>query len=142
MGVTYLDVTVKRLAEDHAAETVHFLVDTGVTYTVAPSDVLNRLGIKPHREVTLSLADGSQVHRPMGGAYFEYGGVGGMAPVLFGAAEDAELLGVTTLEAMGYMVDPLSRDLRRLPAMLASLSARPCDHGSDPRTNHRRRGTK
>jgi predicted aspartyl protease len=123
VGVTYLDVTVKRLAEDPAAETVHFLVDTGATYTVAPSSVLTRLGIKPHREVTLSLADGSQVHRQMGGAYFEYGGVGGMAPVLFGAAEDAELLGVTTLEAMGYMVDPLSRDLRRLPAMLGGLAA-------------------
>jgi hypothetical protein len=57
----------------------------------------------------------------MGGAYFEYNGIGGMAPVLFGVGGDAELLGVTTLEAMGYLVDPLSRDLRRLPAMLAGL---------------------
>ncbi len=100
---------------------MHFLVDTGTTYTVAPGEVLDRLGIKPHRELTLSLADGSQVTRKMGGAYFEYNGIGGMAPVLFGLPGDAELLGVTTLEAMGYMVDPLSRDLRRLPAMLAGL---------------------
>lgn len=121
MGVTYLDVLLKRLAEDPGGESVHFLVNTGATYTVAPTEALGRLGITPHRELTLSLADGSRVKRQMGGAYFEYGGVGGMAPVLFGLAGDAELLGVTTLEAMGYMVDPLSRDLRRLPAMLAGL---------------------
>lgn len=121
MGVTYLDVLVKRLAEEPGGESVHFLVDTGATYTVAPSETLDRLGIKPHRELTLSLADGSKITRQMGGAYFEYGGVGGMAPVLFGKSGDAELLGVTTLEAMGYMVDPLSRDLRRLPAMLAGI---------------------
>jgi hypothetical protein len=73
--------------------------------------------------LTLSLADGSKVSRQMGGACFEYNGVGGMAPVLFGLAGDAELLGVTALESMGYMVDPLSRDLRRLPAMLGVLQA-------------------
>jgi len=118
MGVTFLEVLVKRLAEAPQGETVHFLVDSGTTYTVAPSDVLTHLGIRPHRNLSLSLADGSRVERQMGGAYFEYNGVGGMAPVLFGLSGDAELLGVTTLEAMGYMVDPLSRDLRRLPAML------------------------
>lgn len=122
MGVTYLDVSVKRLAEDSAVESVHFLVDTGATYTVAPADLLGRLGIRPHRELTLSLADGSKVSRQMGGAYFEYNGVGGMAPVLFGLSGDAELLGVTALESMGYLVDPLSRDLRRLPAMLGRSS--------------------
>jgi hypothetical protein len=58
----------------------------------------------------------------MGGAYFEYQGIGGTAPVLFGLAGDANLLGATALEAMGLMIDPLSRQLRQLPAMLARVT--------------------
>lgn len=121
MGVTYLAVSVKRLPEEATKEDVEFLIDTGATYTLAPANVLNTLGIRPHRTLTVTLADGSQTSRDMGGAYFEYAGVGGMAPVLFGQPGDARLLGATALEAMGLMVDPLSRDLRQLPAMLARV---------------------
>ncbi|MCC7293771.1 MAG: aspartyl protease family protein [Phycisphaerales bacterium] len=122
MGITYLDIMVKRLPSDAVGETLEFLVDTGATYTLAPGDVLARLGIQPHRSLTVTLADGSKTSRPMGGAYFEYQGVGGVAPVLFGQGGDANLLGATALEAMGMMIDPLSRSLRPLPAMLARLS--------------------
>ena len=122
MGVTFLNVLVKRLPDDGDAEELEFLIDTGATYTLAPADVLGKLGITPHRTLTLTLADGSQTSRQMGGAYFEYRSVGGMAPVLFGQPGDANLLGATALEAMGLMIDPLSRDLRQLPAMLARVS--------------------
>lgn len=122
MGVTDLTVTVKRLPNEPASEAVDFLIDTGATYTLAPTDVLTRLGVVPHRTLTLTLADGSKTSREMGGAYFEYQNVGGMAPVLFGLPGDAQLLGATALEAMGLMVDPLSRDLRSLPAMLGRLT--------------------
>jgi len=122
VGVTYLNVRVKRLPDDPQHEDLEFLVDTGATYTLAPGSALTKLGITPHRTLTLTLADGSQTSRHMGGAYFEYGGVGGMAPVLFGEPDDANLLGATALEAMGLMIDPLSRELRQLPAMLARVS--------------------
>lgn len=122
MGTIYLDVMVKRLPADPQGETLQFLVDTGAVYTLAPADVLRRLGIAPHRTLTLTLADGSKTTREMGGAYFEYQGTGGVAPVLFGVQDDMNLLGVTTMEAMGLMIDPLTRDLRRLPAMLAKIS--------------------
>ncbi|MCP4251579.1 MAG: aspartyl protease [bacterium] len=122
MGVTYLRILVKRLPDEGSGEELEFLVDTGATYTLAPAPTLQKLGITPHRTLTLTLADGSQTSREMGGAYFEYRGVGGMAPVLFGQPGDANLLGATALEAMGMMIDPLSRDLRNLPAMLARVS--------------------
>lgn len=122
MGVTYLTVSVKRLPADQAAESVDFLIDTGATYTLAPAEILAKLGVVPHRKLTLTLADGSKTSREMGGAYFEYQNQGGMAPVLFGQPGDANLLGATALEAMGLMVDPLSRDLRSLPAMLGRLT--------------------
>ncbi len=122
MGVTYLNVRLKRLPQDSQAADLEFLVDTGATYTLAPAADLAALGITPHRTLTLTLADGSQTAREMGGAYFEYQGVGGMAPVLFGRPGDANLLGATALEAMGLMIDPLSRNLRQLPAMLARMT--------------------
>jgi len=122
MGTIYLDILVRRLPSDPQGETLQFLVDTGAVYTLAPADALRRLGIAPHRTLTLTLADGSKTTREMGGAYFEYQGTGGVAPVLFGAATDMNLLGVTTMEAMGLMIDPLTRDLRQLPAMLAKIS--------------------
>jgi predicted aspartyl protease len=122
MGVTYLDVSVKRLPADTLVEVVEFLIDTGATYTLAPSEILSKLGITAHRTLTLTLADGTKTSREMGGAYFEYRGVGGMAPVLFAQPDDANLLGATALEAMGLMIDPLSRDLRQLPAMLGKVT--------------------
>jgi len=122
MGITHLDITVKRLPSDPAGEILEFRVDTGATYTLAPADVLTRPGIQPHRSLTVTLADGSTTSRPMGGAYFEYQGVGGVAPVRFGQSGDANFLGATALEAMGMMIDPLSRNLRQRPAMLARVS--------------------
>lgn len=122
MGTVYLDILIKRLPSDVQGENVQFLIDTGAVYSLAPAESLKRLGITPHRQLTLTLADGSKTTREMGGAYFEYQGIGGVAPVLFGILGDMNLLGVTTMEAMGVMIDPLTRDLRQLPAMLARIS--------------------
>ena len=35
-----------------------------------------------------------------------------MAPVFFGAAKDTPVLGATALEALGYQVDPVSKELK------------------------------
>ena len=127
MGMTHLQVTVKRLPDSRKAERVKFLIDTGAVYSVAPADALRALGIKPHRRERFMLADGSSIERDLGGAYFEYRGTGGMAPVVFGEPRDARLMGMSTLEAMGLMIDPLSGDLRPLPAMLGpAYSSHPC----------------
>ncbi len=116
--MTFLKLKVKKLPESRQAAQIQFLIDTGAIYTVAPAAILRKLGIKPHRHESFILADGTAVERRIGGAYFEYKGIGGVAPVIFGEASDSKLLGMTTLEAMGLMVDPLSRELKHLPAML------------------------
>ncbi len=118
MGMTHLQVTVKKLPDSKRRQRLQFLIDTGAVYTVAPAPVLRRLGIKPHRRERFTLADGSSIERKIGMAYFAYKGTGGGAPVIFGESGDTNLLGMTTLEAMGLLVDPLSRELRRLPAVL------------------------
>ncbi len=63
------------------------------------------------------LANGEIVREPVGNAYFEYGGKIRAAPVVFGE-EDVFLLGATTLEALGMVLDPIRRELKPLPMVL------------------------
>jgi hypothetical protein len=42
-----------------------------------------------------------------------------MAPVIFGEKGDSTLLGIVTLEALGVILDPIRRELRPLPMILA-----------------------
>jgi predicted aspartyl protease len=65
------------------------------------------------------LADGSEVTRQVGDAQFRFNGRRGAAPVIFGEEDDSILLGSVTLEALGLLLDPLKRQLRPLPLMLA-----------------------
>ena len=62
-----------------------------------------------------------------GDAYFEYAGVGGPAPVIFGEKDDRNLLGVTTLEALELVLDPFKRELR--PMTMNLMGAVPTYYG-------------
>lgn len=90
-----------------------FLVDSGATFTVVPEDKLKKLGIKPQREETFVLADGSSIKRLVGSALYEFQRREAAAPVLFGKKGDSQLLGIFTLEALGLMLDPLKRTLHK-----------------------------
>jgi len=43
----------------------------------------------------------------------------GGADVIFGQEDDSTLLGVLTLEALGLVLDPLKRQLKPLPMVIA-----------------------
>jgi hypothetical protein len=65
------------------------------------------------------LADGTEVKRTLGQALFRMNGDEGASPVIFGEEGDSVLLGSVSLGALGFMLDPLKRELRPLPMMLA-----------------------
>ncbi len=119
MGITILTVGVRNPADRKKVAAVEFVVDSGAIYSVVPSRVLRRLGIRPDRTEDFTLADGSHARRRMGDAIFEINGRKGASPVIFGEKDDATLLGAVTLEAVGMMLDPLKRQLRPLPMLLA-----------------------
>jgi predicted aspartyl protease len=121
VGVTSVSVVVKKSYESKAARTVTFLVDSGAVYSVVQGALLRKLRIRPHRTRAFHLADGQQIERKIGDAYFEYEGVGGSAPVIFGEPGDANLLGVATLEALELALDPFKRELR--PMTLSLMGA-------------------
>jgi len=101
---------------------VTFLVDSGAVYSLVPGRILRKLGLRPYREVEFALADGRTVTRKVGDAYFELDGSLGPAPVIFGEEGDEPLLGATTLESLGFVLDPFKRRLIPMRMVLARLS--------------------
>ncbi len=70
------------------------------------------------------MADGSTISRGIAEATFEIAGVAATSPVVLGEAGDAPLLGAVTLETLGLMLNPLSRELTPMRLMLAPLRGR------------------
>lgn len=121
MGLTFLEIEVGNPAKPEVTEKLEFLIDSGAIYSVVPIPILERLGIKPLSEQEFRLANGTKVVRKKGGALFKYGDRIGVADVIFGEEGDSMLLGAFTLEALGLSLDPLRRELKPLPMILAVL---------------------
>ena len=119
MGLTTLKVEVGNPATPEKVETVEFLIDSGAIYSVVPAPILEKLGIKPLTEEEFRLANGETIVRKKGVALFKYDKRIGGADVIFGEAGDSTLLGAFTLEALGLMLDPLKRELKPIPMLLA-----------------------
>lgn len=121
MGITRQKLTLKETHRSKRKAEVRFLIDSGAVYSLAPATVLRRLGLRPHRVVEFTLADGQVISRNVGDAYFEYGGTGGAAPIIFGEPDDEALLGATALESLGLVLDPFKRRLLPMRMLLATV---------------------
>lgn len=119
MGLTVLEVEVGNPARPEVMERIEFLIDSGAVYSVVPTPILEKLGIQPISQQEFRLADGSKIVRKKGVALFRQGSRIGGADVIFGEPDDSNLLGAFTLEALGLSLDPLRRQLKPLPMILA-----------------------
>lgn len=122
MGLTYLRARIANPARPTRTAAIKFLVDSGAFYSVVPTAILRRLGIRPHSSRTFTLADGTEITRKIGDATFLIEGQRAASPVIFGEADDASLLGSVSLESLGLMLDPMKRVLRPLPMVLGRLT--------------------
>ena len=118
MGLTYVELEVANPARPERRSKQRFLVDSGAVYSIVGREVLDSLGIKPVRSETFTLANGQTVERQIGNALFVFQGREGASPVIFGEEGDSLLLGMVTLESLGYVLDPFRRELRPLPMIL------------------------
>jgi clan AA aspartic protease len=109
-----LDVPVRIANPDSraSAEEIELLVDTGATFTVLPADMWERLGLTAEFPRRLRTADGRVLQRGQGLAYVELDGHSGTVPVIEGGVGDMPVLGVTTLEILGLLFDPVKGELR------------------------------
>lgn len=124
MGRTVVELKVGNPANPKPLVTLEFLLDSGAIYSVVPQKILRKLGIKPLADQVFRLADGSKITRKKGGAFFKYGDAVGVADVIFGEKGDSNLLGAFTLEALGLALDPLRRELKPPPMILAGYNPR------------------
>ena len=111
MGMTYRKLSLKENHKSEQKAELDFLIDSGAFHSLVPRRVLQSLSIEPYRSVEIILADGSKLIRQVGDLYFELEGEGAMAPVIFGEEGEEALLGATTLEALGLVLNPLKREL-------------------------------
>ena len=118
MGATYVTVTIRNPAAPERQWTGRFLVDTGAFDSFVPRRHLEAIGLKPLARETYVLADGSPIDVDTTVGRIEFMGkiVGGT--LVFGDGDPEPLLGVTALESGGFEVDPRTRQLKRLPAVL------------------------
>ena len=94
-----------------------FLIDTGATDCLAPAGVLEDVGIKPIGKMTYELADGQTREYRFGLAVIEFMGEITSGRVIFGPEDAEPILGVTALESVGILVDPVKQTLKRMPAI-------------------------
>jgi len=84
MSLTHIEASVANLAKPRQAVRLSFLVDSGAFYSVAPTTVLRKLGIKPHSRRTFILADGSRITRRVGDVLFRFDNHQSGSPVIGG----------------------------------------------------------
>jgi len=120
MAITFVKLKVANMAKPRRFRRYEFLVDSGAVYTAVPESELKKLGIKPTREEEFTLANGETFKKSVGNALFEFEGKVGAAPVIFGE-KGIYLLGATTLEALGLILDPIRRQLKPLPMLLMAF---------------------
>ena len=111
MGITIKSFIVKENRKSKKKIEVDFMIDSGAVYSLVPGTLLKKIGITSYRSMDFILADGTKIKREVGDAYFEYNGDGGSAPVIFGIKGDEPLLGATTLESIGLVLNPFQREL-------------------------------
>ena len=116
MGVTYVEGTVRGPTGKQA--TVRFLVDSGATYSLVPHDVSQMIELTPKRRVTFTLADGTTVERTISECHLSLPQGEGHTPVILGEPGDEALLGVVTLEELGLVLNPFTRQLQPMRMLL------------------------
>ena len=118
MGMTSIAATIRNINQPDKKITAKFLVDTGATFTVLPHKFVKKLGLKPVKTQSFSLADGTSVTRSLGHAMVEIYKDKAPSIVVLGEKDDSPLIGALTLEGMGLMVHPFERKLIPMKLML------------------------
>jgi predicted aspartyl protease len=117
MGLTHITARICDLAGVSTAPfEAEFLVDTGSIDCMAPSEKLVAAGVRPEGKRVHELANGQPVEYEYGFARIAFFGDETVTPVIFGPPDTEPILGVVALESVGVVVDPVTRNLRRLHA--------------------------
>ncbi len=121
MGVSYVHARLRKINGRGPGLDVKFFVDAGLIYSVLPEKIWWALRLKSEREVEFTLADGTSIKRRVSECRFEISGNAATSPVVLGEAHDGALLGAVTLETLGLMLNPLTREVLPMRMSLSHL---------------------
>ncbi len=122
MGIMYVATKIARSDGRGRGLGLRVLVDTGALYSVLPEDAWQALKLRPMDRAEFSLADGSVIARDVSECRFTLHGKTATSPVVLGHAGEGPLLGAVTLETLGLMLNPLTREIRPMRLLLAHAS--------------------
>src|SRR5205085_7587639 len=117
MGLIHVTTTLRARENARKKYVSEFLVDTGATDSLVPAKELRKAGIKRRGRMAYELSNGQTVKYDFGLAEIEFMGELTSGRVIFGPDDCEPILGVTSLESVGIVVDPRSQRLKRLPAV-------------------------
>jgi len=112
MGITFTRAKISspRRPRGRTVE-LEFLIDTGAIYSVVPGSITRKLALGKLDREEFTLADGTRRAYDIGEAFFELGDRRGTSKVVFGPSNVTPLLGALTLESLGLMVNPVTREV-------------------------------
>lgn len=116
MGLTHVTSIIRSLSKEGTPYEAEFLVDTGSIDCVAPRAALEAAGVVPEASAYYELASGDAIEYEYGFARIAFLGCETVAQVVFGENNAEPILGVVALENLGYVVDPVTNELKRLHA--------------------------
>jgi predicted aspartyl protease len=119
MGITFTKARISnpRQPRRRGVE-LEFLIDTAIC-SVVPGSIARKLALAKLDREEFTLADGTRRAYDVGEAFFELGDRRGTSKVVFGPPNGTPLLGALTLESLGLMVNPVTREVSPMRLFLA-----------------------
>ena len=109
MGTVTITLEILSLDGGDSTQALEVLVDTGAVLSMLPATMLEGVGVQRLGKVNAQVDDGCFVERDVGNARLRVEGREVWSRVIFGEPSDPSLLGLTVLEQLGLMVDPVGR---------------------------------
>ena len=100
-------------------ETLEFLVDTSSGYTLLPPKTWKKLGLKADGKERFRLADGTPIERKTSECGITIQNKTRHTTVILGEKDEEARLGMITLENIGLVLNPFTRQLQPMRMMLA-----------------------
>lgn len=122
MGFTYVKAKVSNPFLNGKRVTQSFLVDSGALYSLFPKELVRKLGIKPRRKQTFTLANGKKETFAVGLATIKIRNRESDVEVILGKGKEQALLGALTLESLGLEIDPIRRRLKQTDLLLCAVN--------------------
>ena len=119
MGMFAVKFVVSHPLQPERRVELEGLVDTGALFTQIPEPILARIGITPSGHRAVYYADGTGAVVPVAKADVNIHGIETATMILFGRPKSLVLIGATTLETLGFGVDPIHKTLIPIEAPMA-----------------------